>query len=200
MPPTLHIIDDPEHAACMLSAIRVRILTALREPNSASGLAQQLAEPRQKLNYHIRQLEESGLVKQVGTRQARGFTENLMQSAANAFLIGPAALGPMACDPKDIQDQASSAYLAASAAAVVDDVARLRTAAGAEGKRVATMTLASQVRFKSADDQRAFADRLTECVASLISEFHCDGGRAFNLFTGFYQTPQNQDRDDHDQA
>lgn len=196
----LHIIDDPDHAACMMSTLRVRILTALREPNSASGLAQTLAVPRQKLNYHIRQLEENGLVKQVGTRQARGFTENLMQSAAHAFLIGPAALGPMGCDPKDVQDQASSAYLAASAAAVVHDVARLRAAAGAEGKRVATMTLASQVRFRSADDQRAFADRLTECVAGLIAEYHCDEGREFNLFTGLYQTPLNQDSDTHDQT
>ena len=196
----LHIIDDPDHAACMLSALRVRILTALREPNSASGLAQQLSIPRQKLNYHIRQLEECGLVKQVGTRQARGFTENLMQSAAQAFLIGPAALGTMGSDPDDIQDQASSAYLAASAAAVVRDVSQLRTAAEAAGKRVATMTLASKVRFRSADDQRAFADRLTECVSGLIAEYHCDEGRAFNLFTGLYQTPPNQEGDDHDQT
>ena len=36
--------------------------------NSAAGLAKRIGIPRQKLNYHIRQLEKQGLVEEVGER------------------------------------------------------------------------------------------------------------------------------------
>lgn len=185
----LHMIRTPRAASAALADLRVSILNALREPNSASGLASILGLPRQKVNYHVRQLEDEGLVRKVGERPARGFTEILMQTVARRFLIAPHVLGDAAVDRKDIQDRVSSMYLAALAAEVIQDLAELRPKAEQQEKRLATLSLASTVRFKSMEDQRAFAERLTEQVAVLIREYHAETGREFKLMTGLYPNP-----------
>ncbi len=185
----LHMIHTPRAASAALADLRVSILNALREPNSASGLASVLGLPRQKVNYHVRQLEDEGLVRKVGERAARGFTEILMQTVARRFLIAPQVLGDVAADRKDIEDQVSSMYLAALAAEVIQDLAELRPKAEQQEKRLATLSLASTVRFKSMEDQRAFADKLTMFVADLIREYHADSGREFKLMAGVYPNP-----------
>ncbi len=185
----LHMIQTPRAASAALADLRVSILNALREPNSASGLASVLGLPRQKVNYHVRQLEDEGLVRKVGERPARGFTEILMQTVARRFLIAPQVLGDVAADRKDIEDQVSSMYLAALAAEVIQDLAELRPKAEQQEKRLATLSLASTVRFKSMEDQRAFADKLTMFVADLIREYHADSGREFKLMAGVYPNP-----------
>lgn len=51
------MIRNPQAAASALDPAHRAILERLNEPNSAAGLARQLGIPRQKLNYHLRQLE-----------------------------------------------------------------------------------------------------------------------------------------------
>ncbi|MEQ9103323.1 MAG: helix-turn-helix domain-containing protein [Rhodothermales bacterium] len=183
------MIHTPRAASAALADLRVSILNALREPNSASGLASVLGLPRQKVNYHVRQLEDEGLVRKVGERPARGFTEVLMQTVARRFMIVPQVLGDVAADRKDMEDQVSSMYLAALAAEVIQDLAELRPKAEQQEKRLATLSLASTVRFKSMEDQHAFADKLTTFVADLIREYHADTGREFKLMAGVYPNP-----------
>lgn len=185
----LHFIDTPRAASAALADLRVAILNALREPNSASGLASVLGLPRQKVNYHVRQLEDEGLVRKVGERPARGFTEVLMQTVARRFMIAPSVLGSVAADRKDMEDQVSSMYLAALAGEVIQDLSALRPKAEQQQKRLATLSLASTVRFSCMEDQRAFAERLTKRVADLIQEYHSDTGREFKLMAGVYPNP-----------
>ena len=66
------MIDEPAVAAAMLDPLRARILAALVEPGSASTLAADLGVSRQKVNYHLRALEEHGLVELVEERPRRG--------------------------------------------------------------------------------------------------------------------------------
>ena len=56
--PPLQVVDDPERAAAMLHPLRMRMLETLREPHSAASLARILELPRQKVNYHLRELEK----------------------------------------------------------------------------------------------------------------------------------------------
>ncbi len=189
----LQLISAPRAASAALAELRISILGALREPNSASGLAAVLGLPRQKINYHVRQLEDAGLVRRVGERQARGFTEVLMQTVARRFLIAPSVLGGMAADRKDVEDQVSSMYLAALAGEVIQDLAALRPEAERKQKRLATLSLASTIRFRSMKDQHAFAERLTVAVSDLIQEYHSDTGREFKLMAGVYPNPPKTD-------
>ncbi len=188
---SLHIISDPAQAATALSDLRLRLLAGLRTPNSAAGLAASLGLPRQKVNYHVRKLEASGLIRKVGERQARGFTEALMQSRAAAFVVDPDAMGPVNTNSRAIKDRTSSAFLASAAAGVVRDVAKLRRQADASGQRTATLGMEAEVRFRTPEVAKEFSEALTSSVAALIATYHDDEGKPFSLFTGLYQKPRS---------
>ena len=146
----VHVIEDPATAAVALHPVRQQILARLAEPDSAAGLARRLGLPRQRLNYHLRQLEAEGLVELVEERKQRNCTERMVRAVARSYVIGPSALGGVAADPASVRDHASSAYLVAVAAEVIRDVASLRDRADRAGKRLATLALRTEVRFKTA--------------------------------------------------
>jgi len=56
----VHVIEYGDRAASAVHPLRLKILAGLGEPDSAAGLARRLGIPRQKLNYHVRQLEAQG--------------------------------------------------------------------------------------------------------------------------------------------
>jgi DNA-binding transcriptional ArsR family regulator len=185
----VHVIDESARAAAVLHPLRLRILGELREPDSAAGLARRLGVPRQLVNYHLRQLETDCLVVTVGERKKRNCTERLVRAVARSYLISPAAFGPLAAHPDHVGDRASSAYLVAVAAHLISDLAEQRSAAERAGKRLATMTLETEVRFATPAAQAAFADELTEAVAALVAKYHDDAapdGRRYRFIVGGY--------------
>lgn len=191
-PRSVHLIEDANTAASVMNPLRRSILEALREPDSAAGVARRLDVPRQKLNYHIRKLEADGLVERVGERQARGFTEVLMQSVAHAYLVSPSTLGSIEADPKDLKDRASAAYLLAAAGRLIRNVGTLRRTADEKGKRLATLTIEATVTFATAEDQRAFGDDLTRTIAALARKYHspdAESGRSFDVLAAVSQRP-----------
>jgi DNA-binding transcriptional ArsR family regulator len=177
----------------MLHPLRLRILEELEESDSATGLSKRMGIPRQKLNYHLRQLESEGLVELVEERKKRNFTERMVRAVARSYVISPATLGSLASDPEDVQDHASSAYLIAVAARLIRELGEIRPAAEATGKKVPTLTLQSDIRFATPEAQHAFAQELTEHVAQLITKYH-DGdaprGRSFRFVAGAYPAPK----------
>ena len=191
-PKTLHLIEEASTAAAVMHPLRRSILEALREPDSAAGVARRLGVPRQKLGYHMRKLESEGLIEKVGERQARGFTEVLMQAVARSYLLSPATLGSIEADPKDVKDRASSAYLMAAAGRLIRNVGMLRRTADEQGKRLATLTVESSLTFASAEDQKAFGDELTRAIAALARKYHSPdaaAGRTFDLLAAVNQRP-----------
>ena len=54
-------VEDPAAAAALMDPLRARILSELTEPRSAANLAQRIGLTRQKVNYHLRALEERGV-------------------------------------------------------------------------------------------------------------------------------------------
>jgi DNA-binding transcriptional ArsR family regulator len=193
-------IREAARAAALLHPLRTSILAALREPDSAAGLARRLALPRQKVNYHLRELERHGFLEQVEERRRGNCTERIVRAVAHHYLISPAALGGLAADPAAIADRASSAYLVALAARAMREVATLREDAHAAGKKLPTFALETEVRFRSSDEQHAFAEELSRAVAALVARYHDEsapGGRPFRWFVGSYPTPKaNQENDD----
>ncbi len=75
MPAAVYLIGEGGAATAALHPLRIEILSQLSEPDSAAGLARRIGEPRQQANYHIRQLEEQGLVRLVGERRVRNCIE-----------------------------------------------------------------------------------------------------------------------------
>ncbi len=153
------------HAAAALSPFRLGLLKGLEQPESASGLARRLGLPRQQVNYHLRELERAGFIEMSEARQRRGCTERIMRLTSRVSF-------PRADDAAPPQQEGhgfASAHLIAAASAVASEVAELRARADAEGKRLVTTTLQSELRFPTPDDYRAFVAGLTAAVARLVA-------------------------------
>ena len=179
------LVDDASRVAAALSPVRRAILDRLRlAPDSATGLARSLGLPRQRVNYHVRQLARAGFLEPAAQRRRRGCIERLYAPAARAYLVDPALLGAIGAVPEDARDRFSSAYLLGSVGRLAKDVAGLREGAAREGKRLPTFTLETEVRFRDAADRAAFAEALTAAVARLVRRYHdaeAPSGRAFRF-------------------
>jgi DNA-binding transcriptional ArsR family regulator len=168
----LSVIDDPAAASVSLDPVRLRLLAELAEPGSATSLAAKLGLPRQKVNYHLRTLEQHGLVELVELRRRGNMTERVMQATAASYVISPAALGAAAPDPARAPDRLSARWLIAVAARTVREVGDMLAGATRTGKRLATFTLDGEVRFASAADRTAFAEELATTVTALVGKYH----------------------------
>jgi DNA-binding transcriptional ArsR family regulator len=181
---SLAVIDDPASAAVALDPIRNRLLSELKEPASAADLAVRLAVPRQKINYHLRTLEAHGLVSVAGTKRWGGLTERLVVARAESFVVSPTALGPIAADPSREVDRLSASYLIALAARAIREVSGLIRGALEAKKKLATLSVDTVIRFRSASDRAEFTAELTESVNRLVAKYHDDaaaGGRSHRL-------------------
>ena len=166
------IIDDPAAAIVALEPIRSRLLAELAEPASAATLATRVGLARQKVNYHVRALEAHQLVREAGKRQWGGLTERLLVASAASYVISPKALGPVAVDPDRGADRLSASYLIALAARIVGEVGDLLRRSQAADKRLATLSLDTEIRFRSAADRAAFSNELIQAVTALVARYH----------------------------
>ena len=183
------MIEDPAAAVVALDPVRSRLLGALGEPASAAELSARLDLSRQKINYHLRALEAHGLVRLAGERRWGGLTERRLVATAASYVVSPAALGDVATDPARAADRLSARYLIALAARMVREVAGLAKRADAQGKRLATLGLDTEIAFRSATERAAFADELTVAVAGLAARYHDSGGRPHRLVVAVHPIP-----------
>lgn len=186
----VEVIEDPVAAAAALDPIRSRLLAELAEPGSAATLAARVGLARQKVNYHVKALEAHGLVEVTEERRRGGITERVLQATAASYVVSPAALGQAVADPDRTADHLSARYLVALAGRVVREVGALARRAGAAGRRLPTMTIDTEIRFRSAEDRSEFADALTEAVVSLAARYHHDDGRPHRLVVASYPKPR----------
>jgi DNA-binding transcriptional ArsR family regulator len=186
------VIDDPAAAIVALEPIRSRLLAELTEPASASTLATRVGMARQKVNYHVRALEAHQLVREAGKRQWGGLTERLLVASASSYIVSPKALGPVSVDPDRDADRLSASYLIALAARIVDEVGNLLRRSRAADRRLATLSLDTEIRFRSAADRAAFSNELIQAVTQLVSRYHDEfapGGRAHRLVVMAHPLP-----------
>jgi DNA-binding transcriptional ArsR family regulator len=175
--------------SALVNPLRLQLLEAMQEPISASGLAREFSLPRQQVNYHLRELEKEGFVELVEERRKGNCVERIVRATANYYLVNPRAMKALTADATQLRDQFSSTYLVAVAARAVRDLALLRTQAEKAGKRLATFTLQTEIRFGSAADRNAFVQALTNEVARLIATYHDEknpSGRRFQFLIGCY--------------
>jgi len=171
--------------------LRRRILEHLGEADTAAGVARALSLPRQRVTYHVRELERAGLVEAVEERRRGNCVERVVRATARAYLIAPQAMGPVQ-RADEVTDRFSSSYVVAVAGQTLRDMAVLRHAADSLGKSLPTLSLQTEVRFASATAQHAFAEELGECVASLTAKYHdeyAEGGRTFRFNLVGYPRP-----------
>ncbi|MFD5431292.1 ArsR/SmtB family transcription factor [Kitasatospora sp. NPDC127067] len=189
------VIEEPAAAEASLDPMRSRLLAALTEPGSAAMLAARLGLPRQKVNYHLKELERHGLVELAEERRKGNVTERVYRATAASYVISPNVLAAVSPDPARSPDQLSARWLLALGSRLVQEVGSLLTGASRARRRVATFGIDAQVRFASAADRAAFAEELAQSVAALVSRYHDEsapGGRSHRVVVGLHQIPAAQ--------
>ena len=181
------VVDHARAAGALLNPIRRRLLAELQSPGSATTAAGKLGLSRQSVNYHVRALEEAGLVEQVGQRQRRGLSERLVRASAAYYLISPDAIGSLGEAPLAATERFSATYQVAVAARTIKEVAALAALARAAGQRLTTMTLDAELGVASPAARDAFANDLADAVMGVIARHHDESasqGRRYRVFAG----------------
>lgn len=189
----VEVIADPAAAVSALDPIKSRLLAELSEPASAAGLAARVGISRQKVNYHLRALEDHRLVTEAGQRRWGGLRERLLVATASSYVVSPGALGPVAADPGRTNDRLSASYLIALSARAVREVGELWRAARANDKRLATLSIDTAIRFRSPAERAAFTKELSEAVTDLAARYHDESGpdgRSYRLLVAAYPKPK----------
>ena len=191
------VLDDPRVAVVALEPTRARLLAALAAaPASAAALAAATGLPRQRLGHHLKALEGAGLVVEVERRRHGGLTERVLSATAAAYVISPAAMGAVGADPGRVRDRLSAAYAVALAARAVREVGALLRGATAAGRRLPTLAVDTDIRFRSAADRSAFAEDLATAVRSLAARYHDEsapGGRWYRLVALSHPRPRPEE-------
>ncbi|HUP23319.1 MAG TPA: helix-turn-helix domain-containing protein [Thermoanaerobaculia bacterium] len=184
----LTIIDRPDAAAALVDPIRQRILATLDPPDSAAGVARRIGLGRQKVNYHLRELEKVGLVEVAEERRKGNCVEKVMRPVARRFVISAEALGEVGLeDPKRAQERFSWAHLVGVAARAIRDLGLLSRRAQESAKALPTLCWETEVQLAKRRDLEAFAADLTAAIGEVVARHHDEktkGGRRFRLFVG----------------
>lgn len=186
---TIRVVRKPADMAVLAAPVRRRILEALDEPGSASTVAKRLGLPRQNVAYHVRQLEEHGYLRLVREEPRRGCTERIVQQSARFLVASDEIFGPMGLDSRQVQDKFSSEYLLALASQVTREVGDARALAERAGKPLPTLSTEVEVRLRSPEARKAFAEDLLEMVKVLAAKYHDathPDGRSYRLVMGAY--------------
>jgi len=192
----IQVIDNPAAAAVALDPTRSRLLSEMAKPASAATLATRVGLARQKVNYHLNALEAHGLVRLAEKRKWGGLTERLLVATAASYVVNPSALGPIAVDPNREVDRLSASYLIALGARIVREVGDLVRRANEAGKRLATLAVDTEVRFRTPAERAAFTQELADAIATLVSKYHDEsapGGRAHRLVVVAHPLPKKSE-------
>ncbi|HTQ63025.1 MAG TPA: helix-turn-helix domain-containing protein [Candidatus Solibacter sp.] len=195
----LDLVRDPVQAAVLLHhPLRLRILAALLEPDSATGVARRMNLPRQTVNYHVRELARVQLLARAGRRRRRHLFEQCYVATARGYVLSPELLGLLAADPGQIVDTLSAKYLLGLASKVQEEMARAMELATTAGKRLATLSINTELRFTSPEQRAAFTEELQRAIFDVAARHSspfekADGGaaegRPFRLVVGCYPIP-----------
>lgn len=189
----LEIIENPEAAAVALDPIRSRLLAELAEPASAATLAMRVGLTRQKVNYHLNALQAHGLVEAASQKKWGGLTERLLVATASQYVVSPVALGAAGADPGRPADRLSASYLVAVAARVIREVGGLMRAVRDTGKRLPTLSVDTEICFRSAAERAEFSKEILSAIATLAAKYHDESapdGRPHRLLVLAHPLPK----------
>jgi DNA-binding transcriptional ArsR family regulator len=195
----LDMLREPGQAAALLHhPLRLRILAALLEPDSATGLARRMHLPRQTVNYHVRELARARLLTRAGRRRRRRMFEQYYVATARGYVLSPELLGKLAADPAQVADTFSANYLIGLASKIQSELGRVTVLAAKEGKRLATLSMNTELRFTSAEQRATFTEELQKAIVVVVGKHSApysrpDGsaaaGRPFRMVLGCYPIP-----------
>ncbi len=179
--PRVRTIRDTAGLQALCHPTRVEMLEVLREPASAAAVARQIGQPRQRVNYHLKALDEAGLVEAFDTRQNGNFVETRYRAVARSFVIAPEVAWK---DPRRLEAmhaQHSLETLVALGERLQQDAAELLDRAAFEGEEIPSAAVSAESRFASSEDRAAFMREYLEATRQLLDKYGSRQGAAYRV-------------------
>lgn len=179
-------VADSAGLQALAHPLRVRILDGLREPGSAAEVARRLGEARQKVNYHLKELERSGLVEMVGERRSGNFTENLYRAVADSFVVSPEVTW---ADPRRVEamrSQHSLEQLVELGGVLQRDAVALLDRAAFDGETIASASVVAELRFPTGEARESFLREYLTEVSRLVERYGGGTGEPYRLLAAAY--------------
>ncbi len=124
-------IEDVDQAAALLKPQRIELLKLLDRPRTCLALGTIVGETPQKVYYHIKALQNAGLVELVGERRVRGTVEGSYQARARSYWLASDLVGQIG-GAASAQDQVSLRHLLALTEEMRSDIGHLAQQVGRE--------------------------------------------------------------------
>ena len=190
----VHTVRDGEALKALSHPARVALLERLREPASAAEAARRLGQPRQRVNYHLKALEEAGLVEKVGTRRQGNFIESLYRAAASAFVVAPEVAWS---DPRRMatlrRDHALESLIDIGSQLQRDAVALLDSAAF-DDQPIASAAVAAETRFADAEARAAFMREYLRVTKDLVEKYGSARGERYRVVLAVHPNVEERKR------
>ncbi|WP_282939810.1 helix-turn-helix domain-containing protein [Paenibacillus sp. RC67] len=163
------LIQSPDQAMALLNPLRADIVSRLIEPASAAELGRMINEPPQRMNYHLKALEKTGLIRRVGTRQVRNLVEVLYQSIAKTFVLAE-SLSLSEETIERLKEHGSLAQLITTAEQMKKDAVYLMEHSE-KGTEIPSATLQMDIPLLDGDDREAFIADYVTMVKQLVGKY-----------------------------
>ena len=183
---SVRVLNDPETLHVLGHPLRVQILEALREPASAATVARQIGQTRQKVNYHLKELEQAKLVEQLRERRVGNFVESIYQAVARSFLVSPEVAWSDPRRVETLRKQHSLQTLVLLGERLQTDAAVLVDRAAFDGEEIASASVVTEARFASEADRETFLDEYLRATAELLDKYGKREGAAYRIVLAAY--------------
>jgi DNA-binding transcriptional ArsR family regulator len=184
-------VDDVATTQTLAHPLRLRILGALRRPASAAAVARELGEPRQKVNYHLKELERADLVKLVGERRTGNFIESIYEAVARSFVVSPRIAWPDERRADALAAQVSLENLVRLGERMQRDSAELLDRAAFDGEQIASAAVEAEVRFASEQQRSEFLNAYLQAVGPLLRQHGATDGDGYRVVLAVYPKGRN---------
>jgi DNA-binding transcriptional ArsR family regulator len=172
-------LERMDQAEALLRPGRIEILRQLAAPASCTDVAARLGQAPQKVYYHVKRMEQTGLVDRVGDRQVRGITEGIYQASGSSYWLAPALVG--AIGPRRAQDEMSLGFLLSLSEQLQSDLARL---AAETGERP-SLGMSGEVRLPP-ERRPEFLTDLRAAIQGVLTKHGGADGVAFKIAFACY--------------
>jgi DNA-binding transcriptional ArsR family regulator len=172
-------LERLDQAEALLRPGRIEILRQLAEPASCTDVAARLGQAPQKVYYHVKRMEQAGLVDRVAQRQVRGITEGIYQASGGSYWLAPDLVG--AIGERRAEDEMSLGFLLSLSEELQSDLARLAARAGERP----SLGLSGEVRLQPEGRPEFLAD-LRAAIQGVLTKHGGPEGVPFKIAFACY--------------
>jgi DNA-binding transcriptional ArsR family regulator len=179
-------VTEPEALAALSHPTRVAVLEALRDPASAAEVGRALEQPRQRVNYHLKELEKAGLVERTGTRAKGNLVETLYRAVARSFVVSPTVAWTHPDRVAALRRSHALGTLVELGERLQRDAAVLLDRAAFDGADVPSAAVTAEVAFPDEAARAAFMDDYLRTTAQLLERHGARTGERFRAILAVY--------------